>query len=222
MTSGDGAATVPRVSNERRLQWDQRYGQADYLFGVEPNAFLAGQRHRLAAGQRALAVADGEGRNGVWLAEQGLDVTSVDISPIAVSKAARLAKERGVTIKAEVADLLDWWWPRAAFDVVVAIFIQFATPAERRRLFGLMAASLVPGGLLLLEGYRREQLDYGTGGPGDVRQLYSANQIRAELEGWAGLQIEWLDAYDADLAEGTLHVGRSALIDVVARKRAAP
>lgn len=107
-------------------RWDERYAQKAYLFGEQPNAFLARQRHRLQSRVRALAVADGEGRNGVWLAEQGLEVVSVDGSPVAQLKARRLAKRRGVELTLELADLSTWTWPEQAFDAVAGIFIQFA------------------------------------------------------------------------------------------------
>lgn len=105
--------------------WDRRYDVPEYVYGTEPNAFLVSKQHLLRPGMTALAVADGEGRNGVWLAEQGLDVLAVDGSPVAVEKARRLARARGVTLRTEVADLLDWAWPAGAFDLVVAIFIHF-------------------------------------------------------------------------------------------------
>src|ERR1700748_267056 len=104
------------------------------LFGTEPNAFLKDQAHLLRPGQKALSVADGEGRNGVWLAEQGLDVLSIDYSPAALAKARALADERGVALRTEVADVFAWHWPTAAFDVIAAIFI-FAAPAERPTFF---------------------------------------------------------------------------------------
>lgn len=195
--------------------WDERYDREDYVFGTRPNAFLERQAHRLQPGQTVLAVADGEGRNGVWLAEQGLQVHAVDGSAVAVGKAKRLATARGVTVRSEVADLEDFAWPDAAYDVVAAIFIQFASPPFRSRLFAGMRTALKPGGLLLLEGYRPEQLDYRTGGPPTVENLYTEDLLRAEF----GLfDILELRAYDAVLEEGSGHAGLSALIDLVARK----
>jgi cyclopropane fatty-acyl-phospholipid synthase-like methyltransferase len=195
--------------------WDQRYARDDYLFGTRPNAFLARQARHLAPGQRALSVADGEGRNGVWLAEQGLRVHAVDASPVALDKARRLAASRGVDVVFELADLADWTWPEATYDVVTAIFIQFAGPELRARLFAGMRSALVPGGLLLLEGYRPEQLAYGTGGPPVAENLYTEELLR---HAFAGLAIEELASYDAVIEEGSGHNGMSALIDLVARK----
>lgn len=197
--------------------WDDRYDREDYVFGTRPNAFLERQAHRLRPGWTALAVADGEGRNGVWLAEQGLDVHAVDGSAVAVRKAERLAADRGVSLRTEVADLDAFAWPEAAYDVVAAIFIQFAAPEFRSRLFAGMRAALKPGGLLLLEGYRPEQLAYRTGGPPFEENLYTEDLLRAEF----GLfEILELSAYDAVLEEGSGHAGLSALIDLVARKPA--
>jgi SAM-dependent methyltransferase len=196
--------------------WDRRYAQDAYVFGVEPNAFLARQAARLKAGQVALAVADGEGRNGVWLAQQGLRVLSIDSSEVAQAKARRLAQERGVTLDLEQADLATWSWPVEAFDVVAAIFIQFAAPALRSVLFDKMQAALKPDGLLLLQGYRPEQLANGTGGPSQVENLYTEPMLRAAF---GGLEILELIAHDTAIDEGLGHAGMSALIDLVARRR---
>lgn len=195
--------------------WDQRYSEPGYLFGEAPNAFLTRQAHRLKTGMRALAVADGEGRNGVWLAEQGLEVLSVDASPVAQEKARRLAAERGVSVEFEIVDLSNWTWPEASYDVVAGIFIQFAGPDLRPRLFADMKAALKPGGLILLEGYRPEQIAYGTGGPRVPENLYTEDLLR---EAFADVEIVELSAYDAEIQEGRGHAGMSALIDLVARK----
>lgn len=199
--------------------WDRRYAQPEYLFGVEPNAFLARQASRLSAGGRVLAVADGEGRNGVWLAGQGLSVLSIDSSPVAQAKARRLAAERGVEIDLAEVDLGDWVWPEAAFDVVAAIFIQFAPPPLRSRLFAGMCATLKPGGLLLLQGYRPEQLAYRTGGPPIAENLYSEDMLR---DAFSGLEILELRSHDSPIHEGQGHDGMSALIDLVARRPLRP
>jgi len=201
--------------DEAREFWDGRYGDESYLFGEQPSAFLARQADRLRPGQTALAVADGEGRNGVWLARQGLTVTTTDLSPRALAKARALAERHGVSIDARLADLETWDWPAAAFDVVVGVFIQFAPPHQRDRLFGRMKQALKPGGLLLLEGYRPEQLAYGTGGPGQVENLYTETLLR---DAFGDLEEISLLSYDAEIAEGSGHVGLSALIDLVARK----
>lgn len=193
-------------------RWESRYAGDDYLFGTAPNAFLAAQRDRLPKHGRALAVADGEGRNGVWLAEQGLDVLSLDFSPAAQEKARALARERGVTMTTELADVDAWAWPESAFDVIAVIFTQFGAPRERDRLFAGITRALKPGGLLLLEGYSPDQLKYRTGGPDDLERLYTRELLETAFARFASLEIR---QYEAELNEGTRHTGMSAVIDVV-------
>ncbi len=195
--------------------WNERYAGEAYLFGEEPNAFLKSQAPRLRPGWSALAVADGEGRNGVWLAEQGLAVTSIEASPVALAKARALAVRRRATITTVEADLSTWTWPQQVFDCVAAIFIQFAGPELRARVFKGMISALKPGGVLLLQGYRPEQLAYGTGGPRAVENLYTEALLREAL---SSLDIIEIRSHDSVLQEGTAHVGPSALIDLVAIK----
>ena len=197
--------------------WDARFSGDGYLFGTEPNRFLVSCRGLLGERGRVLCVADGEGRNSVWLAAQGFGVDAFDPSPVGVLKARRLAAERGVSVRFEIADVDEWRWPAQTYDAVAAIFIQFAPPPLRRQLFDRIAGALRPGGLLLLQGYRVEQLTYGTGGPPIAELLYTETQLRAELSAFT---IERLVSYDAVIEEGSGHSGMSALIDVVARRPA--
>ena len=194
--------------------WDARYAGEAYLFGEAPNAFLAAQAARLPHGA-ALALADGEGRNGVWLGQQGLQVLSVDSSSVAQGKARKLATSRGVSLEFELVDLETWPLPEDQFDVIAAIFIQFAGPALRARLFAAIKRALKPGGLLLLEGYRPEQLEYRTGGPPIAENLYTEPMLR---EAFGDLEILELVSRDDVIREGAAHNGMSALIDLVARK----
>lgn len=196
-------------------RWQQRFSAPGYLFGTAPNAFLKSRGHLLSKGARALAVADGEGRNGVFLAEQGLDVLSVDYSAVAQKKARKLAAERGVTLRFEQGDMTAWEWPDAAFDVVAAIFIQFAAPAERERIFAGIKKTLKPGGLLLMQGYRPKQLEYKTGGPSKVEHLYTRELLEQAFGDFAALDIR---EHDSVIQEGAGHDGISALIDLVGRK----
>lgn len=195
--------------------WNQRYAVEEYIFGTEPNAFLRAQAHRFTPGQKVLAVADGEGRNGVWLARQGLDVLAVDVSPPALEKSRKLADLHGVTLETELADLFAWEWGEERFDAVVAIFIQFVPPEGRRRLHRLMRQALKPGGLILLQGYTPKQLEYKTGGPSERANLYTAEDLRGEF---ADLEILHLREHDSEINEGAGHSGMSALVDLVARK----
>jgi 2-polyprenyl-3-methyl-5-hydroxy-6-metoxy-1,4-benzoquinol methylase len=164
---------------------------------------------------KCLAVADGEGRNGVWLAQQGLGVLSIDASSVALAKAQKLAIERGAKVSFELADLLQWQWPEQEYDLVVGIFIQFVPAAQRTAMFVGMKRALKPGGLLLIQGYTPRQLEYKTGGPSQVENLYTEALLRELL---ADMQIVHLAEYDAHIAEGVGHHGMSALIDVVAKK----
>lgn len=197
-------------------RWNARYAGEDYLFGTAPNRFLAAQAHRLPPGGRALCIADGEGRNGVWLAQQGLAVTSVEFAAAAIAKARRLAELRGVAIELVQADVATWDWGAPRFHVVGGIFFQFLGPALRAAIFQRMQEVLLPGGLLLIEGYTPAQLAHGTGGPSQVENLYTAALLR---ESFAAMETLHLAEYEAELAEGSHHVGISAVIDLVARKR---
>ncbi len=206
---------------EQNRMWSSRYegvGQ-NFLFGTEPNHFLAKQKERFIPGQSVLSVADGEGRNSVWLATLGLQVSAVEISAVAVEKARQLAKTRGVTVDFCCGDMLadEWRTPQTPtlFDWVVGIFIQFAPPALRQRQFEQIRTLLKPGGRILLQGYTPKQLEYKTGGPSVVENLYTEELLR---QAWGDYTIEYLKTYEDTLSEGSGHHGRSALIGMIARK----
>lgn len=196
--------------------WDDRYASKGYLFGTEPNTFLYAQRALLKSCDRCLAIADGEGRNGVWLAEQGLKVHAVDSSVVAMLKARALAQQRSVVVDFELADLLQWDWGAQRYDIAVGIFIQFADPEQRAKMFVNIKRCLKPGGLLLLQGYTPRQLEYRTGGPSQSENLYTEALLR---DVFADMEILHLCEHDEILSEGGGHSGMSALIDLVARKR---
>lgn len=210
----DRPATASASADVER--WNQRFAQPDFVFGEEPNAWLRAHAHHCRAGQRVLCVADGEGRNSVWLAQQGLRVEAFDISPVGVAKARGLAQRRGVQVDYQVADCDGFAWPQAAYDGVAAIFVQFADPAMRARLFTRIVDSLAPGGVLVLQGYTPQQLVYRTGGPAQVENLYTEALLR---ESFGALELLTLSDYEAEVDEGAGHRGRSALIGLVARKR---
>ena len=201
--------------NDPAGTWNQRFAADGYLFGTEPNAWLREHAGAWQPGQRVLCVADGEGRNSVWLARRGLQVDAFDIAAVGVAKARRLAAEQGVTVDYQVADCDGYAWPEAHYDGVAAIFVQFADPALRERLFARMRSSLKPGGTLLLQGYTPKQLEYRTGGPPLLSHLYTAQMLR---EAFAALDIVELREYEAEVHEGSGHSGRSALIGMVARR----
>jgi SAM-dependent methyltransferase len=206
---------TPPFSNPAET-WNQRFAAPGLLFGSEPNGWLREHASIWSPGDRLLCVADGEGRNSVWLAEQGLSVEAFDIAETGVVKARELAAQRGVAVSFTISDCDTYAWPEAACDGVAAIFVQFADPLLRERLFARMVSALKPGGRLVLQGYTPRQLEYRTGGPPQVSHLYTEALLR---EAFDDLDIESLREYDADLAEGTGHSGRSALIGLVARRR---
>ncbi len=199
-----------------RETWNARFDRDDYIFGTAPNVFLASLRERLAPGQRVLCVADGEGRNSVWLAQQGLIVTAFDIAPRGVEKARELAQQAGVAVDFHVAAVEDWAWIPETYDAVAAIFVQFAPPAVRAQMFAGMLRTLKRGGWLLLQGYTPRQLEYRTGGPPCAENLYTPELLR---QAFAAHEIVALREHDGVLAEGTQHSGMSALVDCVVRKR---
>ncbi len=212
------------MSGKRSKQqsWEERYAGEEYLFGTEPNDFLAQETHRLIPQLpkhgRALAVADGEGRNGVWLAGQGLDVLSVDFSANALAKARALAAERGLSIETEQADLFAWDWPVASFDLVAAFFIQPGS-AQQRILFAAMLAALKPGGMLIFEAHAKAQASSEFGGPDDPDHLYSAASVRQAVEGAVeGAEIVVLEEKTI-IRRGGRHPGKeAAVVRLIARR----
>ena len=196
-------------------RWETRYAKPDYEFGTAPNEFLASCKALLPTSGRALSVADGESRNGVWLAEQGLTVTAIDFSPTAQKKARTLAAKRNVSLEIIQTDVHAWTYPEAAFDVVVEIFAQFSTPAERAVKWAGMRRALKPGGLLIVQGYTPKQLDYATGGPKQIENLYT----RALLQGTFGdfRDVKFTEE-ERVLHEGDAHSGMSAVIGLTGRK----
>lgn len=197
-------------------RWEGRFRVPEYIFGTEPNYFLLACKAMLPRLGKALAVADGEGRNGVWLAEQGLEVLSIDFSPSAQEKAKALAKARGVRVHFEVADVHAWPYPEAEFEVVCDIFTQFSSPAERARKWAGEKRSLKPGGLLILQGYTPKQLEYGTGGPKELENLYTRELLENAFSDFEDVRIV---QEELELHEGAAHGGMSAVIGLTARKR---
>jgi len=215
MTQQHGGSAATHCIDKELARWEQRFGIDEYHFGEDPSGYLASKAPVLAKDGRALSIADGEGRNSVWLAEQGLQVDAFDFSPNGVKKAQRLARARGVRVNTSVSEVFQWNWTPNAYDVVAAIFIQFLAPPERERLFALIKTTLKPGGLLILQGYRVEQLKYGTGGPSQPENLYTEEMIREAL---GDMDILEIISWDEELQEGTAHAGMSALMGIVARK----
>ncbi len=194
--------------------WEERYGEEGYAYGTVANEFLMSQQHRFTVGMKCLAVGDGEGRNGVWLAEQGLDVLSLDYSTTGLEKARQLAASRKVKLATECVDLTQWQWPVNEFDLVVAIFIHFSSE-QRPQLHRKMLAALKPGGLIIMEAYDKGQLNYKTGGPPVEEMLYSDAILREDFAAGELLHAEHIIV---ELHEGKYHNGTSSVLRWVVRK----
>jgi SAM-dependent methyltransferase len=184
--------------------WDERFAGPGYKYGTEPNAFLRAQAARLAPASRVLVPGDGEGRNGVWLAQQGHRVTAVDASAVGLQKARELAATQGVTVTTELADLGDWSPVPASVDAVVLIYTHLPGTirqgAHRR-----LAQGLRPGGWLLLEAFHPAQLAHSSGGPKDADMLYTPELLDADFAGLLAPVLAWHG--ETTLSEGPGHQG---------------
>ena len=199
----------------RALAWDQRYAEPGFQFGTEPNDFLREVAHHLPRG-RVLCLAEGEGRNAVWLAQQGHAVTGMDQSRVGLQKAERLAAERGVTIATQLADLATFDLGIEAWQGIASIFAHVEANV-RWRVHAAIPKALVPGGVFLLEAYTPAQIGRGTGGPPEDERMVSLERLRAEIQG-----LEWLLAreIERDVIEGPSHSGRASVVQLVARRPA--
>ena len=202
-------------SRPPRTEWDERYDRDDYVYGTEPNEFLRAFADRLPPPPaRVLSLAEGEGRNGVFLAGLGYRVTGVDASSVGLAKARRLAQARGVEIETIHARLEAYEFERGAWDAVISIFCHLP-PDLRRKVHRAVVEALRPGGVVLLEAYTPDQLRHGTGGPKAPELLYTADMLREDFE---GLEFLHLRELERDVTEGLLHRGRAAVVQMVARK----
>ena len=195
--------------------WDSRYGEPGFAYGTEPNEFLAENAERyLPPKGEILSLAEGEGRNAVFLASRGFRVTGVDSSAVGLAKARALAAERGVHIETVVEDLARFDLGVDRWDGIVSIWCH-NPPEVRTRLHRSVVAALRPGGVLLLESYTPKQLDYKTGGPRTPELMMTAAGAREEL---AGLELIVAEEKLREVHEGTYHDGTSAVLQVIARK----
>ena len=204
----------PRQSRHSPEYWNQRYASEAYAFGIEPNAYLRSQVGRLRAGMTALVPGDGEGRNGVWLAQQGLLVTTVDLSETGAAKARRLAADREVILDTQVGDLRTWPWPIGHFDLVASLFLHFdaqVRPEMHRR----MLEALRSGGLLIIEGFHPDRFGPNDR-PGVLGRQFTPELLRADF---AGAEVLELEETTVMLSEGTAHVGEARVVRGVFRKR---
>lgn len=194
--------------------WDLRYAGSEFHFGERPNEYLLSQAWRFAPGQRAMAAGDGEGRNGVWLAGLGLEVTALDWSAAGMAKARALADRRGVAMRTVVADVTTWDWPEAGFDLVAWIFVHLP-PADRLAAARGVLRSLAPGGLLVLECFSPAQEGRRSGGPKDPALLWD----RAAVEqAFGALDVLELLEGTVLLDEGPKHQGRAEVVRAVLRR----
>jgi len=196
--------------------WNERFNKDEFIFGKEPNEYLVEQTRRyLKLGSKVLCIADGEGRNGVWLAKQGMQVLGFDASDIALAKAKQFARDNQVEIEYSFSDTDSFDWQKNTYDAVVGIFIQFADPIMRKRIFEQTYETLKPGGIFILQGYTPKQLEYKTGGPSLIEHLYTEELIRDLAKNF---EILDLCCYEKELNEGARHAGMSALLGLVAKK----
>ncbi len=195
--------------------WDERYAEEGLAYGEEPNVFLTQVVDLINPEGKILVVGDGEGRNGVWLASEGFDVTSVDYSEVAVKKINELAKEHEVNINTICADLNNWDWPREVFDAVVTIYLHF--PSESRAaMHGKMLDALKPGGKIIMEAFNKAQLDYPSGGPPVLDMLFSEEELKQDFS-----KLNIKEAYEkiVYLNEGKYHVGDGAVVRLIGEKK---
>jgi SAM-dependent methyltransferase len=197
--------------------WDARFAEPGYAYGTDPNHFLVEVAARIPAGP-ILSLGEGEGRNAVYLAGLGREVTAVDASAVGLAKAGALAAERGVRLTTVVANLADFRIEPDAWAGIVSVFAHL-TPALRARVHAAVRAGLRPGGVYVLEAYTPRQLDFGTGGPKDASLLVTLDALRREL---AGLEFMVGREIERDVTEGKYHGGRAAVVQVLARRRVGP
>ena len=198
--------------------WDQNFSVAGYKYGTSPNAFLVEQVGRLSPASDVLVPGDGEGRNSVWLAEQGHRVTAMDASRVGLQKASSLAGERGVAIKTALGDLADWAPAPSSFDAVVLIYVHLPE-AIRQQAHRRLAQGLRPGGHLILESFHPAQLAHSSGGPKDPTMLYTVDSLRADFS----RELEEVEAWEGEvsLSEGPGHQGLAHVTRWIGRRRAA-
>ena len=194
--------------------WEERYSVDDYVYGTEPNGFLREHVSVLPVGD-VLCLAEGEGRNAVFLATTGRRVSSVDLTEAGVAKTLRLAASAGVSVDAVVGDLAEYDLGVGRWDAIVSIFAHMPSPV-RVDLHRRVVASLRPGGVFLLEAYTPDQIGRGTGGPGSAELMMTIEGLRSEL---ASLEFVHAKEREREIAEGTHHTGIGSVVQVIARKK---
>ena len=195
-------------------RWNERYQQNDYFYGKAPNDFLKANAHIFSTGQKVLCLAEGEGRNSVFIAKQGCHVTAVDFSPVGLEKLQNLARENSVMIETVCANLKDFDMGQNKWDVIVSIWCHL--PSElRKTVHTRVSGALKPNGYFLLESYTPDQIAKNTGGPKEVDRLMTAKILKLEL---AGLKMLELREIERNISEGVGHNGQSSVVQVLAQK----
>lgn len=195
-------------------KWDERYDTEEFVFGTEPNDFLYEIAHHLPTQGRALDLATGEGRNGVFLAKRGLEVCGIDMSAVGLAKAQKLAAQHNVPFTALLCDIEEYDFPTEHYAVISSVFCHFAEPA-RSEVYRRAADALVPGGWFVGVFYHPDQIVFGTGGPSDPAML---GTLRDMLDVLGGLEWQVAEHVRRDVREGSRHVGTSALVRLLGRK----
>ena len=193
--------------------WNERYADSEFAYGTEPNSFLVANANLLTS--PVLSLAEGEGRNAVFLASLGLEVLGVDASDVGLAKAQQLAASRGLTIRTEVADLASYEPPENHYGSVISISAHLSSQS-RNRLYPLIARSLKPGGIILLESYAKSQLSRNTGGPKDPDLLMDHTELEKQFPNCEPILIQEIER---EIIEGKFHTGLASVVQFIARKK---
>ena len=201
------------MSDSKKFKdWDDRYADSDYLFGTAPNDFLKSVAERLPSNSRILCLADGEGRNGVYLATLGHKVTAVDQSRVGLEKAKKLAKQKQVSIETIKADLAEYDLGVESWDCIVSIFFHIPS-SVRAHIYPRIITALKPGGILMLESYTPEQLNHGTGGPPIAELMLTKDEL---AQYFSEMNLEHLQELEREVIEGTGHTGLASVVQLLA------
>ncbi|MGV6839739.1 MAG: class I SAM-dependent methyltransferase [Planktomarina sp.] len=200
--------------SKQKQMWNARYGQTEYVYGTAPNDFLLERYSAIPCQGCVLCLAEGEGRNAVFMAEQGYNVTGVDIADEGRSKAQKLASARSVQISYDVADLNTYDMGQGVWDGIVAVFCHMPS-ADRPALFQNIRSALRPGGAMVFEAYHEKQVEYGTGGPKAKDLLYTREELEDAFQGW---NIEVSQEGEREVIEGSLHNGKAYTVQFIAHK----
>lgn len=197
----------------RNSMWNERYASSEFAYGTEPNSFLVQNASLLSS--PVLSLAEGEGRNAVFLASLGLDVLGVDASDVGLAKAQKLAASRGLAIRTEVVDLASYEPPENHYGSVISISAHLPSGA-RNRLYPLIERSLKPGGVILLESYAKAQLSRNTGGPKDPDLLLELADLKQQFP---NCELILAQEIEREVIEGTFHTGLACVVQFIARKK---